>query len=523
MFGGKSRKQVTQMENEYKKLQLQFMTTCDQMENFRKIAFKYQSEYIQLTKAVKSLCMTVLDGEFALSQLGGGDQLANMDIFSLISYTQKNFYDTRAKDREMLIHLTKNLDEKQREIEGLKAQISRYLVKEKQKEEFGDTLVSSSQPAEKQEEAETSAVVMPEITARPKIETPAPKVKTSPAHEQKKGIMRMMILDDEDEEGKDKPAAASKEEFLHQRNQSETPRSQDKPVVENKNYLKKEESSAMIQKTEAQSSQEEKIMESVAQRTEELKSSDVMAHVVDLKDYIDKMDDVMWSIVRVIGKDGLSESKDIKKVILKEKGTESAFNTALTKLRSMQIIDQERINTGWRWFNSYELSDTGKRIYLEKYKENPVECEKQILKKEHTTALHGYCIKDAAYILQAVFQYDEACTKRRQNTIKLPSGVSYIPDIVAKKKKGALVDYFEVELGHHTQKDFNDKCDKMRAVTSNLYFIVPDADTMNNKLAKQIGQWVLEKGGKDKLKGITIYLTTLTKLNEGKFENIYPF
>jgi hypothetical protein len=63
----------------------------------------------------------------------------------------------------------------------------------------------------------------------------------------------------------------------------------------------------------------------------------------------------------------------------------------------------------------------------------------------------------------------------------------------------------------------------MRAVTSNLYFIVPDADTMNNKLAKQIGQWVLEKGGKDKLKGITIYLTTLTKLNEGKFENIYPF
>ena len=118
MFGGKSRKQVTQMENEYKKLQLQFMTTCDQMENFRKIAFKYQSEYIQLTKAVKSLCMTVLDGEFALSQLGGGDQLANMDIFSLISYTQKNFYDTRAKDREMLIHLTKNLDEKQREIEG---------------------------------------------------------------------------------------------------------------------------------------------------------------------------------------------------------------------------------------------------------------------------------------------------------------------------------------------------------------------------------------------------------------------
>jgi hypothetical protein len=515
MFGKRSLKNNTYIENEYKKLQLQFMTMSDQLENFKKIAFKYQNEYIQLSKAVKNFCMSVLDGEYALSQLGGGNQLANMDIFSLIAYAQNNFYENRAKEREMLITLTKSLEGKQAEIEGLKAQISRYLVREQQKKEFGDTIIDESSP-----EKELKIEPLPEPTTKPKVEVPVPKEKTSPVHGQKKGIMRMMILDDEEDE---KPKETAKDTAKEKEETVKKDHNPQEQKAENKNYLKNEESLDTIQKTDVPVSQEEKIMGSVMARTEEMKSNNVMAHVVDLKDYIEKMDDVMWDIVRVIGKKGLSESKDIKKFVLMEKVTESAFNTALTKLRSMQIIDQERINTGWRWFNTYELSSTGKRIYLEMFKENPVECEKQILQREHMTALHGYCIKDTAHILKAIFQYDDTCTERKKNTIKLPSGGAYIPDVIAKKKKGALVDYFEVELGHHTQKDFNDKCDKMRSVTNNLYFVVPDADTMNNKLARQIGQWVLERGGKDKLKGITVYLTTLTKLNEGKFENIYPF
>jgi hypothetical protein len=252
-------------------------------------------------------------------------------------------------------------------------------------------------------------------------------------------------------------------------------------------------------------------------------NNEVMAHVVNLNDYIAEMTDVMWDIMMAIGRDRLSEVKDIKKVIIGKGITESAFNTALSQLRKMNIINQERINTGWRWFHAYELSEIGRRIYLEKFRKEPVECEKQILKKEHTTALHGYCIKDASLILKAIFEYDEVSTDRQKNSIKLYTGEIYIPDIIAKKKQGSVVDYFEVELGNHTQNDFNKKCDKMLMVTRDLRFIVPDAEIMNKILARQIGQWVLEKGGKEKLKGTTIYLTTLKKLNEGIWENRYPF
>ena len=170
----------------------------------------------------------------------------------------------------------------------------------------------------------------------------------------------------------------------------------------------------------------------------------VMVHVVDLNDYMNKMTDVMWDIMLAIGKEGLSEAKDIRKMVVNKGVSESAFNVALSQLRKMNIVDQERINTGWRWFHAYELSEIGRRIYLEKYKNNPIECEKQILKKEHTTALHGYCIKDASIILKAIFGYDEASTDRKRNSIKLYTGETYIPDIIAKKKEGALVDYFEV-------------------------------------------------------------------------------
>lgn len=508
LFGRKkeSNKSFIQLENEYKQLQLNLMTITDQLENFKQVAFKYQNEYMMLVRAVKNLCMLILDQEYAKDQLGGNSQIKDMNIYALMEYTQKVHRENKAKDREMLMNLTKGLQQKELEIEGLKAQISRYLIREKQKEEYGDEIMDT--PVQE----ETPVVSVPANPAPYKQEKKEPdkksETKLSPVHENPKGIMRMIILEDEDKEDE----KGAKETPITEA--PETSKAEPaKPVVG------KEQEKANPDQPAA--SMEEKLIQQVRQYKQ--KKDDIVAHVVDLNDYMKEMNEVMWAIVLAIGKDGLSESKDLKKSVINGNVTVAAFNSALTKLRSMKIIDEERIVTGWRWFNTYELSSTGRRIYLEKFKENPVECEKQKLKKEHTTALHGYCIKDVASILKAVFGYDEVSTDRKTNTIKLPSGEVYIPDVIAKKKQGAVVDYFEVELGHHTQKDFNEKCDKMRAVTKDMYFITPDADTMNNKLAKQIGQWVLDKGGKDKLKGTTIYLTTLTKLNEGKYENIYPF
>lgn len=496
-IGGKS---LIQLENENKQLQLNIMTLSDQLENFKRVCFKYQSEYNNLVKKVTAFCRAILDSEYARNQLGGNNPFEDMDVFTLIDLAEQHYRSKSNKERDLLIELTNKLKSKDQEIEGLKAQISRYMLKEQQMKEsvLQEVTVPSVTEQQKQLASETDSSFKTSEPASTKE-----CVKTSPVSAPK-GIMRISIIeDDEDDDAVIKEQTSS-------------------DILPNKeNDLKSVKTSSII--STAQNGEPKITAEEIEPKTETKKSSAIMAHVIDLKDYMDKMNDVMWDIVVAIGTDGLSESKDLKKAVVKDGITESAFNTALAQLRKMNIVEQERINTGWRWFHVYELSDLGNRLYVEKFNKDPVACEKQVLQREHTTALHGYCIKDAAYILQSVFGYDEAVTDRKINSIKLYNGEIYIPDIIAKKKRGAIVDYFEVELGHHTQKDFNNKLDKMRMVTKNLYFIVPDADTMNKILARQIGQWVLEKGGKEKLKGTTIYLTTMTKLTEGKWENIYPF
>lgn len=457
-------KRKNRLEAEVKKQHLQLMTLHDQLNHHKKVAAKFQQDYIQLSKRVKSLCEYIVDKENAPNQLGGSNPLAKLNIYELIQYTEDSIKSANEKNRELLLQLSSVIKTKEQEIEGLKAQLSRFLVREKYREEYG---VEYNLPEETTgENAEETA---PE----------APPEKISPVHEARSP--RIQIFEDDDEE--------------------------EKSVHKAKNDLKNSESSTTI---------------SASRKNEAVSKNEVVAHVVNLNDTINKITDIMWHIIDAIGVKGFSESKDIKKLVVKEMGvTESAFNTSLSQLRKMNIIDQEKINTGWRWFYAYELSDLGTRIFAEKYGKNPVICEKQMLKREHTTALHGYCIKDTAHILQATFGYEVTTTDKKQNTIKLYNDKVYIPDIIAQKKQGAVVDYFEVELGHHSQKDFNEKCDKMRMVTKNLYFVVPDAGTMNNVLAKQISQWAFERG-KESVKGTTIYLTTLTKLCDGKWENVYP-
>ena len=482
-FRKKSSKNQTTLENDNKQLELQVMTLLDQMENFKKISFKYQEEYNKLSKATKEMCLILLDSQYAESQIGGYDIIRDMDIFQLIEYGKSQYRESQVKDRELLLNLTKQIQEKNAQIESLKAQISQELLKEQHMKEYEEDIIK-------------------EETVEKEIE----KTKSSsPIEEKPKGVARVLIMD-EDTDVIDTP-----KEKLRERE-----RTQKRP--EPKNIQKPNRDNEVKRAKET--------IENFKNRVEKNKKDDgidIKTHLVDLNDYIDKLTNPMWDIILSIGRDGLSESKDIKKQVVNKDVTESSYNTALSQLRKMNLIEQEKINTGWRWFHAYELSSIGKRIYLEKYKESSVECEKQILKKEHTSALHGYCIKDTAQILKAVFGYDEAVTDRKYNTIKLHNGEKYIPDVIAKKKEGSLVDYFEVELGHHTQKDFNKKCDKMRMVTRNIHFVVPDIGTMDRILARQIGQWVLEKGGKDKLAGTTVYLTTLTKLNEGKWERVYPF
>lgn len=521
LLGRKSKHSNAKLRKINNNLELMVMNLSDQVENFKKVAFDYQRRYEELARGVKSLSYVILNDEYVNSQLGGDESILHMDVHQLVKYIEIQYRKKRSEESKLLSELVDRLNQKEQEVESLKVQLSRLLAKEKHLEEYNSEL-NNGKEDQVAENVEKSPHPLSESDGNIARVTVIQNKNIKPVSENAEQEELVRTQDKKNDDVRNKEASKKYKnmpQFLH--DNSNNPESTITVLPENNADIK----DSGQHKTEDESRSRE-VVSSIKDHIDKKNSrmdNRVMVHVVDLNDYMNKMTDVMWDIMLAIGKEGLSEAKDIRKMVVNKGASESAFNVALSQLRKMNIVDQERINTGWRWFHAYELSEIGRRIYLEKYKNNPIECEKQILKKEHTTALHGYCIKDASIILKAIFGYDEASTDRKRNSIKLYTGETYIPDIIAKKKEGALVDYFEVELGNHTQADFNKKCDKMLMVTKNLYFIVPDAETMNKILARQIGQWVLKKGGRDKLKEITIYLTTLKKLNEGNWDNIYHF
>lgn len=523
---GGTGKSVTQLESEYKQLELINMTLTDQMETFRKMSFKYQDDYNKLAKRVSAFCYLLLDGQYAKDQLGGGNSIKDKAVFELMEYTEQQHRLLNQKEREFLIGVSTQIQQKNQEIEGLKAQLSRYILKERQLKMMADD-GGIPEPDEdetpappKGDAAKTAPDLKPFASSRPSADQ----------DNKPNSIMRMAVIDDDDDVSvpttPSAPPAPSR-----QPDEKKSPVQRARETIRAEDRKRADEVKPVVQTVVEDAPPKEdpilsKLKETIEQKTEQKQQElEVLAHVVDLKTTIAKIDEktLGWDVIEAIGTHGLSEQKDIGLIIANSGKSTSSLRPDTDHLLAMDVIEREQINVGRRWFFAYELTDLGSRIYLEKYKRSPVECEKQILKKQHTTALHGYCIKDTANVMTGLLGYDEASTDRRTNSMKLYNGQTYIPDVIAKKKDGAVVDYIEVELGHHTQKDFNIKCDKMRMVSKNLFFVVPDAETMHKILVKQIGQWVLEKGGKEKLKGTTIHLTPLKSLDKGRWETIYPF
>ena len=86
-----------------------------------------------------------------------------------------------------------------------------------------------------------------------------------------------------------------------------------------------------------------------------------------------------------------------------------------------------------------------------------------------------------------------------------------------------MIDYYEVDCGNHRQSEFNDKCDKLKSITKNLYLIAPSRDIMLDKLKPQIEKWIASCGGPFALakSNVTVYLTSIYDLANGKWALIY--
>lgn len=246
--------------------------------------------------------------------------------------------------------------------------------------------------------------------------------------------------------------------------------------------------------------------------------------VLDVKEIMSAMTELMWKYVSILGDKGLTEYPEIKTELIgltEKKISDSAVYNAHNSLLASGIITAEKIRTGSRWFLGVELTQLGCQIYIEKYGKAPVESEMRALIREHDNLRHGYAIKDASRMLTDTGRYKSISTRRRTNTINLDGGKRCIPDIVCCGD--GLIDYYEVDCGNHRQSEFDDKCNKLKSITKNLHFIAPTREDMLDKLKPQIERWIASCGGPFVLakSNIMVYLTSLYDLSVGKWVYIY--
>lgn len=246
--------------------------------------------------------------------------------------------------------------------------------------------------------------------------------------------------------------------------------------------------------------------------------------VINIQEILNTMTDLMWTYLTVLGKKGLTEYPEIKTEIInttEKKVSESAIYNAHNGLLAAGLITSEKIRTGSRWFLGVELTSIGIQIFTEKFGNQPVESEMKALIREHDNVRHGYAIKDVARMLSDTGKYKSISTRRRTNTINLDGGKRCIPDIVCCGE--GVIDYYEVDCGNHRQSEFNDKCNKLKSITKNLYFIAPTREDMLDKLKMQIEKWIASCGGPFVLtkSNIVVYLTSLYDLSVGKWVFIY--
>ena len=256
----------------------------------------------------------------------------------------------------------------------------------------------------------------------------------------------------------------------------------------------------------------------------------IIAHVVNLAEFRDKMSDTMWDILYVIGHDGISIYSDIEGKVLERNPNilPSRVRTAMTACDTIGVVAKEemRLPISSKMF-AYRLSDIGERIYQEHFSERPIACELDKVIAEHDNPEHGYGIMEIAQVLQAKGWYAEISTNNRKKAIKLESNKRYIPDIIGTTAQG-INEYFEYERGTHTQADFNDKCNKMIKVTRTLYFITPNKDTIKKIIKPKIENWIASRGKneaqiKESLRNITIKIGTASSIKDAKEKKSEPW
>lgn len=256
-----------------------------------------------------------------------------------------------------------------------------------------------------------------------------------------------------------------------------------------------------------------------------------------LQKYFEKIqeDNQLKVILETIGETGLSrvtelkETDKFKRTFVSSNGefTQGTLSKKIQVLDDLDIISVEKITTGRKggYENIYSLSNIGVQLYKMVFSSNPVESEKEAIRRQHTSLEHGYFIKTVAKELEnkgyEVFDSPEDCI--RKPLMALEDGDEKLrveADLIINKADTEYI--IECEMGTTSDSDMNKKLDKLILVTNVISFIMNNQDSLNKTSAK-VDKWITKKG-RENLKGYTFRFTTLDTLKKKEvWQNKGPF
>lgn len=235
--------------------------------------------------------------------------------------------------------------------------------------------------------------------------------------------------------------------------------------------------------------------------------------VVDVKEKLNSIDLYQEALIKVMGKYGLSEAKMIyEKTQEVVETSDTTLKMKFADLEKKGFFEKEEVSNFVRKKMAlYSLNELGRVVYKKLTNENPVVAEKDVLKRQHSTLQHAYCIKDTAFILEGL-GYTNISIDSSVNSIQVAGGYRYVPDIIANFSPTEKT-FWEIELGHHKDGDFFEKINKAAKVTNVLYIIAPDKQTFD-KLKRQVGRYEAHIVQTEQTVKITIFLGTMNQLKQ---------
>lgn len=546
--------EFNRLDMENKQLRLQLANALDQAKNYRELNVKGSDAYNDLAKKVKNFCGQIISAEYARKQLNQGSQ-KSISIDEMLNSAILEYNNQKKEFREFASQLSNEIDQRDKLISDLQAQISIYEIQAAQPSYIGDI------PNDNQEEnenigngnvGETDMDIdipvsidepliaigddfgdMPSILPPGMEPSQVSQVENSNQSQNNQSNntntqnnnaipSKKIVVPTLDEEDFIPVAPRQTAEILPKRptqNAQATPNKfynkqaykQPQPNPDGGVYVPPTvESIPKSDSTGINETQKQAIKIKLAnekkQKEQKLMLSDVGPLITETRE-----NKIWYGIMSLIGEQGISQRPKIEELLYKQESSgKTSLSTQINAMQKAGLISRENINTGYRRFIVLDLArPLGIRVFEEIFGKSPVESEVRRLTRENASKEHGYLIEDARTILLKEFGYKHVSIDRNKNTIKLNNGKKYIPDLVATID-GKTWDYMEVERGTHTNDDFIDKLNKMFMVTRTFHFIAQNKETLD-VIMEKTNKWLATKD-ETTIKGLTIKYTTLTNL-----------